>query len=407
LIEAVRAAAATHPSVHNALAQWREAGEGRAAAEAGYYPQLRVGINSEARSEAINGYDSRRVHQAVLSLTQTVYDFGRTNAEVEQADAQIARAHAQVLMTVDDVAKQAAQAWLQVLHQRRLVELARDQVEGVEHLAGLARERESKGASARSDVVQALARVQSSQAHEQTQQTLAARWRQTLGTLTGRPTADVDGSVPAGLVGVCNSATSEDDVPAAVLAARAGRVVAEQGQKLANLLDRPSLMLEASVARGLDNASRRGGEDVDTGVMLSLTAPLYQGGRNRARQRAALHALQAADAAIARAELEASKAIEEARVQYDGHVQRQRVLAERIDSTRETRDLYQEQYLQLGTRSLVDLLNAEQEYHSARSALVDNEYEMQQLALECLYHQGRLRRFFAIDENLIFTQVNP
>ena len=68
-----------------------------------------------------------------------------------------------------------------------------------------------------------------------------------------------------------------------------------------------------------------------------------------------------------------------------------------IASIRTTRDLYREQYLQLGTRSLLDLLNAEQEYHNARFENIDSAHELQKLAVECWYQSGRLGEVFELD----------
>lgn len=73
---------------------------------------------------------------------------------------------------------------------------------------------------------------------------------------------------------------------------------------------------------------------------------------------------------------------------------------ERIASIRITRDLYREQYLQLGTRSLLDLLNAEQEYHGARFEQVDNAHDLLRLAVECWYQSGRLADEFSLDTRL-------
>ena len=70
------------------------------------------------------------------------------------------------------------------------------------------------------------------------------------------------------------------------------------------------------------------------------------------------------------------------------------MIDERIASIKTTRDLYREQYLQLGTRSLLDLLNAEQEYHSASFDRVESTYEVQRLAVECLYQSGRMGQVF-------------
>ena len=83
-------------------------------------------------------------------------------------------------------------------------------------------------------------------------------------------------------------------------------------------------------------------------------------------------------------------------MQSQGHAQRLPVLAARVQSTQRTRDLYREQYLQLGTRSLLDLLNAEQEFHGARFEQAESVHEVQRLAVECLYQSGRLREAFGL-----------
>ena len=88
-----------------------------------------------------------------------------------------------------------------------------------------------------------------------------------------------------------------------------------------------------------------------------------------------------------------------------GFQQRLPVLDERIASIRTTRDLYREQYLQLGTRSLLDLLNAEQEYHSASFDRVDSGHEVQRLAVECLYQSGRMRTVFELPQPIVAQGV--
>ena len=47
--------------------------------------------------------------------------------------------------------------------------------------------------------------------------------------------------------------------------------------------------------------------------------------------------------------------------------------------------------------SLLDLLNAEQEYHNARFENIDSAHELQKLAVECWYQSGRLGEVFELD----------
>jgi adhesin transport system outer membrane protein len=107
---------------------------------------------------------------------------------------------------------------------------------------------------------------------------------------------------------------------------------------------------------------------VDRGSNHALTAGIqwtaYQGGALAGQVRAAEHALEAARQNVAAARLDGSDAARGYHEQALGARSRLGKLGERKASIAETRDLYREQY-KLGTRSILDLLNAEQEYYQA------------------------------------------
>src|SRR5690606_22259580 len=132
---------------------------------------------------------------------------------------------------------------------------------------------------------------------------------------------------------------------------------------------------DGTIGRGLDADSRMG-QAHDATVMLNVSAPLYQGGGNLARQRASRHALGAAEAALDTARLANRQLLQGARAQAAGHAQRQGVLDDRVESLAQTRTLYRQQYLDLGTRSLLDLLNAEQEFQQSRMERANNTHEL-------------------------------
>lgn len=72
-----------------------------------------------------------------------------------------------------------------------------------------------------------------------------------------------------------------------------------------------------------------------------------------------------------------------------------------------TRKLYRDQYLQLGTRSLLDLLNAEQEYYTSLNDQIESEHEIYRQSAECLYYMGRLRDAFRTDDVVARTTALP
>lgn len=74
---------------------------------------------------------------------------------------------------------------------------------------------------------------------------------------------------------------------------------------------------------------------------------------------------------------------------------RQQHLAER------TRALYRDQYLQLGTRPLLDLLNVSQEIYQAKFSQARTLMQLRLLDLDCLLNTGEIRKAFALDNTVI------
>lgn len=400
--EAVRAAVESHPRIRGSASQVERAGEGIAAARAGYYPQIRAGIGTQLSNRDITPYGSRSLNQGSVSVSQMLWDFGKVSGAVGQAEAGVSTARAQATLSVDDVIRETALAWTELHRQQLLSRIAAEQVLGVQALADLVNERERKGASTRSDVAQASSRVDAARAQELGTQAQAARWRSQLMQLTGaRTPVAIAGVVPALLTEACRSGISAQMLqPPAVQVTQALRELAEADLRVADANLLPTLSVDGTVGRGLDAQSRLRGENgVSSSVFINFSAPLYEGGGNQARKRAAAYAVTAADAAIAQAQLVAQQSLQDAQAQSQGQSARLPVLASRVESIRSTRDLYRQQYLQLGTRSLLDLLNAEQEYHAARFEEAESRHEVYRFGIECLYQTGRLQSTFAIDAN--------
>ncbi|MGJ4729676.1 TolC family outer membrane protein [Luteimonas sp. SDU101] len=398
LNQAVAIAVEWHPSVRNAASYLLESVEAIDAARAGYYPQVRAGLASDYRNRDVPGYDSRRVHTFTVSVSQMLYDFGKVSSQVDRARAGREAAQARVLLAVDELARDTAHAWIEVRRYEQLLQLAQAQREGVSAIADLARERRAKGASALSDELQARAREEAAQANQLDIASQLERWRLQLRQLTGLSTLPATGGdADAVLSGACDvsAAASGPEVPA-VLVAQADLRATRAELDNARAQSRPTISVDGSVSRGLDADSRMG-HSHDSAIGLSVSAPLYQGGGHQARRRAAGHVLSAAEAALDHARLQASQGLTDAQSRARGHAGRNAVLGERAGSIEHTRDLYRQQYLDLGTRSLLDLLNAEQEFHGARVERAHNSHDLLRMQVDCLAGSGRLRPAFGLE----------
>ena len=398
LNEAVKAANNWHPSLRNASGQLLQTQEGVAAAKAGYYPQVRAGISSETSSERSTSTGSTRTNLGKVTVSQMLYDFGKVSNSVTQAEASAVAARYQLFLTQEAVTRETALVWVELSRQQAMSEIATSQVEGVTALANLAMEREKKGASTRSDSLQAQARVESAAAQAISIAAQVQRNRISLMQLTGsKAPVSADSTAPQFLSQAC-SATAPAVPNSLILRAEALRDAAKAGVDVADSARKPTLSLDGSVQRGIDSQSRSSSQSgLTSSITVNLSAPLYEGGGNQARLRAAMHALEAAEASIEQAQLQTTQSLQDSQAQYQGQRSRAPLLAQRIESIKSTKKLYVDQYLQLGTRSLLELLNAEQEYHSARFDQLDSLYEQLRLGVECLYQNGHLRDTFLLD----------
>jgi adhesin transport system outer membrane protein len=134
----------------------------------------------------------------------------------------------------------------------------------------------------------------------------------------------------------------------------------------------PSLDLELGTSAN-DNIDGLKGSAIDAQALLVLRYNLFRGGGDIARERESFQRISEARESLRRAQRTSE---EQARVGYNALVTAQarlEALRARVTAQRETRDTYAQQF-DLGQRSLLDLLDAENELFAARSELTTAEY---------------------------------
>jgi len=402
--EAVNRAVRWHPSLHNARSQLLQQTESIEAARSGYYPTVTAGVSSQASNNPIGDTDSQHQHLAQISVTQMVYDFGKVGSQVDQAMAASGAARAQVLLTFDQVIRNTAEAWVEVSRNEALVEVAKQQVASLEALTKLVKERQDKGAGTYSDTAQAQARVDEARVELLTAQSQVRLWRTTLMHWVGMEMPpQIAGAPTPALKGTCEadaaSRRASVQSTAAVQVAQSQLEQARAGLDLAEAQLRPTLSVSGSVGRRLGgDYGAPGTHRTDASVMLNFSMPLYEGGRLQSGKRAAGYGVSAATAALDQARLDAIQGLQNAVLQWRKYSGRIQVQAAREANMRITRVLYRQQYLQLGTRSMLDLLNAEQEYYSSLNDQIESKHEMYHQEIECLYYMGGLRNAFSEGE---------
>jgi len=400
LEQAVHTALAWHPSIDEAVGRINQHTAEIDVARAGYYPKVRGGIDSSYHSSDGGSWQPR----LNVSASQMIYDFGKVSSSVEARTAGANVSRTELLLGVDVLIRDTANAVIEIQRYRALLNVAQEQLRGVQTIADLVRQRSDRGASTRSDEVQADARVNAAQSTVLEIGGQLERWENTLTNLIGRSgPVNVASSVPQWLSNTCAVAEPDWSQSPAVLQAEAQRAQALAQLNLSRAQAFPTLSLEAGAGydfnRGSENSLASDQPDFTVGINLS--GSIYDGGASAAGQEAADHALVAADAAIRNSRLNVSSALTQAQSQIGSLQQMLASLTAREGMMQQTRDLYRQQYVELGTRTLLDLLNAEQELHQAGFDMANATHDLRRLGVECMFNSGRSRELLALDGTTI------
>lgn len=392
---AVREAVGWHPSVTEAVARLNARTEEVVIAEAGYRPQISAGIGS--------GFDnivgSRWQPRANLSASQMLFDFGKVKSAVDAAEAGTRIGRSDLLLAIDALIRDTSFAVIEIQRDMALEQVAADQRASIGGISALVHDRYDVGASTKSDALQAQARVQAADVTIQEIEAERRRWESNLAYLLGRDSAPpVSLDPPMGLFGACASGEPDWTAIPAIMQVRAERDQAQAELKRSRADSLPTVSLGGSGGADLtDPFSRR----AEYNFGINIAAPLYSGGAQRARTRGAAYALSAADAAEARVRNEVGRQLAEAARQTESLRNVLDILDKRQASMTETGNLYRLQYMEMGTRSLVDLLNAEQELHQVRFDLVNTRYDIRRLEITCLFLAGAQRDLFGLSGKTI------
>lgn len=395
LESAAREAVAWHPSVIEAVGRLNARAEEVHVARAGYYPQIRAGVGS--------GYDNRLSNQwrprPQVTASQMLYDFGKVASSVESARAGTRIGEAQVLLAIDGLIRDTAYAAIEVQRGVALHQVALDQLASVRQISELVRNRYTRGAATRSDALQAQARVEAAEATLTQIEAAQRRWASNLAFLLGRNAPpQVMPDVPQWLASACLGGTPDWARVPAVMAAEAGRDQASADLKRSRAERMPTLSVEGGAAADLSSPFS---DRSQYNFGLSVSSSVFSGGALRARQRGAAFALAAAEAAVADARNETGQRLAEAQQQIASFSQLLDTLASRQAKMAETGRLYRLQYLEMGTRTLVDLLNAEQELHQVRFDAANTSHDLRRLEVDCLYYSGSARAAFGLSGTVV------
>ncbi len=386
-LDAQRAALrATDEDVAKALSGWRPTVV--VSGSAGYsHVRVKGGIIGGGGTTASDDLQPKDVQ---IQATQPVYRGGRTIAETSAAENRVQSGQAQLSDTEQTVLLDVVQAYVGVLRDQAVLELTDKNVAVLRRELEAANDRFDVGEITRTDVAQSQARLAASLAdRSQAEADLNASrqaYERVVGHMPGTLVADYGlPPLPATLDEAQATATADNP---RLASARYAEAAARDNIDVARSALLPQVSVVGAAASAKDQ-SFSGGRTDQYSVTAQVSIPLYQSGAEYATIR---QNQQVASQALAQIS-EAQRAVIEGVSNAWSQLTAVRASIVSLDEAVQANDLALEgvrQESSVGSRTVLDVLNAERELLDSRVSLVRAKASEVTAAFSLLSAMGRL-----------------
>ncbi len=366
----------------------------------------RFGLIIEPGTGYIRGAGNTPTGDIGVQAIKPVYDSGRTDNEVARQQARLAGANQQLELARAEVALEVADAYVEVIKQERLAALAADYVAGIAGLNGRVQEIVKLDRGRGYDLLQTQSRLQQARLTQASREGTLQEARTTLAQLVGRPvTAPLEPPAPERLPTSLEQAMASLDVHPTVVAGLAEVEAARRAAAVAAAWDKPAFSLRGRVRSPeypLGDRQWFGGYDV--GVVTDWNP--FDGGAGAARAAAANAQVLATQETAAAERRDLEREVSRHWVQMVSRAARSASLEDLVEGARRVRAAYWEQF-QIGKRSIIDLLNAENETYQARLSAVTERLELIQVRYRLLGSLAGLTGYLGIEPAIPVAEPEP
>jgi adhesin transport system outer membrane protein len=349
-------------------------------AKAGFYPRIDIaaGIGYEwTDTVSIDDVELKR-REASISLDQMLFDGFLTDSEVDRQSARLESRNHRLREVSEEVALETARAYLEVLKRRELLNQAKETLYNHVRVYDQIKRRTESGLGSRASSDQATGRLALAEVNVLTAENNVLDAEANFQRVTGEKAPEImeypvlaDGVLPPTSDAAAQRAL--ENHPTMLLAAADVEAARAQYESARSLMY-PTLNFE--VDRNWNhNIDGVEGDNEDLTAMFRMRYNLYNGGADKARIRQTHHQINEAREIQNDAHRQTLESIE---LSWNAHEILKRQLGhleQHVNSTEETRDAYFKQF-SIGQRSLLDLLDTENEVFSSKNAYIEAKYDM-------------------------------
>lgn len=405
LPQAIQHAVRTNPDVLRALKECMASKEQWKGSYGNYFPSLDAhagygversdNASTRARGES---HDTLARQELGLKARQMLFDGMATPNNVRRTRARADAFAWGVVAEANDVALRVAEAYLNVLRQQQLVELARENLQTHQRTAAMIERRSTSGISRETDAVQAKGRLAQASANLKAEEGHLKDAEIAFFRITGLNVSQLhmpvipEQALPSSQNHAVNMAL---DRHPRLRSAHIDIVerLAQYKHSRSNFYPHVYAEFELNRNRHIDGV--RGRHD-DALAMLRAHWNLFRGGADVARKRETAYLAQEAAEIRNRT---FRQLMENTSLVWVAYLNNQRLLEDlhkHTEAALATIDAYNKQF-QLGERTLLDLLNSQNEHFSSKRLYINTHYDCMLAKLRLLNSTGQLLSFFKVD----------
>ena len=397
LRDAVMETIASNPDVLIAGSERDTVEEQMEQARAGFFPQADITLGSgweynDNPATRAGGYNSRNFNrnEAEIFVRQLLYDGHGTESEFERNRARVnSRAYA-TFSTAEVTGLKAVDAYLNVLKSKKLVQLAVNNLENHQQTYNRIVKRGERGVGSKADVQQALGRLALAKtnlmAEENNLQDAIAAYLNIVGSQPGNleePETPVE-LLPASLEEAITAAL--DNHPR-LKSAEADVDAAREQYEAAKSLFFPRVHLEISGSNN-NNLDGISGRNKDAQAMVGGRYN-FTGGKDIARRQETVYQLDQAKEIRARTHRQVVESMQLSWHAYETAKSQLEYFKTHVDASEQALLAYRKQF-NIGKRTLIDLLDQENEVFQANINYVNGQYTLALSAYRILAGTGKL-----------------
>ncbi|MGY3569685.1 TolC family outer membrane protein [Vibrio sp. SCSIO 43135] len=359
---------------------------------------LDAGIGYEAVDLASGTENELTRKEATITLTQLLWDGSATLNDMDRTSADAESVRFQLLSDAQDIALEVTKIYLDATKAYEVLALSESNLAIHKEIYKDIKRRVDSGIGSTADMSQVEARIAKAHGNLLAAQNNLYDVHTQFKRIVGQspqglifPRADQN-MIPFTVDDALNQAFSHHPV---IKIAQADVDSAKFQYKQSKGVNYPTFSIEAAQTWRDDAGGIEGGSD-ETTAMLRMRYNLYNGGSDSDRAESFAYQLNKAKDLRDRTYRTVEEGLRLSWSALDLTVQQKEFLADHVDSASDTVIAYEKQY-KLGKRTLLDLLNTENELFEARKGYLDAKYSEQYAKYRVMNATGSLLESLRVD----------